>query len=101
MLTVRHDRGIFPIHTIQVFVAILLFLELCLICLKGVNNEQGIIQITTTGWVDIDIQWIENFHRGAVLDNTLLLNLCDTVLHSHGDFTCLIVVRHCFMNCRV
>ena len=101
MLTVRYNRGIFPIHPIQVFVAILLFLELCPICLKGIDNEQGIIQITATGRVDIDIQWIEDFHGGAVLDNTLLLNLCDAVLHSHSDFSCLIVVRHCFMNCRV
>ena len=99
MLTIRNHSSIFPVHPIQILVAILLLLELCLIRFKRIDDKQGIVQITTTSWVDVNVEGVEDFYRGAVLNNTLFFNFSDTVLHGHSGLTSLIVMRDCFVNC--
>lgn len=61
-----------------------------------VDDKQGIVQITATGGVNIDVQWVQDFHRWAVLQDHFFFHLDFTGLDGHRGLTSLVVLQQCF-----
>ena len=82
----------FPVHLVQVLVALGILFQLGLIGLKRDNPEQGFIDVTVAGGIQIEVLGINHIYGRPILNDLIDFDGFNPSLHSVGGLIGLVVI---------